>query len=154
LAEEFPGAWEIVQPPQLDPQLQALAGKRAGLRVRLEMLARDPCDPTLKAYRLSGVLQPKVCGVRLDRGYRLAFTTQPPLGEGDKSRVVVLYVGKREPGHRTDTDIWETLHDLFGEENPPTGHTKPTCCETELPTIDEGALASFLKAVARMNRGR
>ncbi len=48
------------------------------------------------AYRLSGSLEPKVCGVHLRRGYRLAFTMQPPEEEGGLARVVVRYVGKRD----------------------------------------------------------
>lgn len=148
------GGWEVVQPHELDPQIAALAGKRAGLQRRLELLARDPCDPELKAYRLSGPLGTRVCGLHLDRGYRLAFTTQPALTRDDLPTVVLLYVGKREPGHRGKDDIWDLLHDIFGVDNPPSAHDKPACCHTEAPTIDHDALDDFLTRLRRFNRGR
>jgi len=153
VAPSFDGPWDIYQPSELDPQLEALAGKRAGLRRRLELLAQDPCHPDVAAYRLSGPLAPVVCGVRLDRGFRMAFTTQPPLTADDKPRVVVLYVGKRAPRHGP-TDMWEVLHDLFDVENPAAGHHKPPCCQDSVPAIDPSALDRFLKALRRFNRGR
>ena len=118
------------------------------------MLARDPCNAGLKAYRLSGPLEPIVCGLHLDRGYRLAFTTMPPLSAGDLPRVVLLYVGKREPGHRSGTDVWDLLHDIFGVESPTAGHHKPPCCADGEPVIDQHMLADFLKQLRRFNRGR
>jgi hypothetical protein len=146
--------FEIVAPPAVQPLIDALSGRRAGLQRRLTLLARDPCSSELAAYRLSGPLEPVVCGIRLDRGYRLAFTTQPPLTRNDHRRVVLLYVGRREPGHRTSGDIWDILHDLFGVENPPAGHHKPPCCENGRPEIDHDALAGFLRELRRFRRGR
>lgn len=148
--------WEIVQPDELDPYLDALAGRSAGIRRRLAILAEDPCDDQLRAYRLSGPLAPKVCGLHLDRGYRLAFTTQPPLTEEDLPRVVLLYVGKREPGHRDGdpSDVWDDLHDLFDVGNPPAGHHKPPCCDETLPGLDHDELERFLKQLKRFRRGR
>jgi hypothetical protein len=97
-----------------------------------------------------------VCGVHLKRGYRLAFTTQPPLvpNDDDRTVVIVLYVGKREPGHRTDNDVWDLFHDLFGLENPPAGHEKPPCCKGALPEITDADLDGFLRALSRLQRGR
>ena len=148
------GAWELVQPDELDPQVAALAGRSAGLQRRLRALERHPCDPDLKAYRLSGPLEPIVCGVHLDRGYRLAFTTMPALNDGERPRVVVLYVGKREPGHRSPADVWDVLHEIFGVGNPPAGHHKPPCCADGQPTIEHDELADFLRQLRRFNRGR
>jgi hypothetical protein len=113
------------------PPVQAEIDERAGYGDARRLLGADPCHPVLAAYRLSGPLEPIVCGVRLKRGYRLSFTTQPPLAPSEDGRVVVvvLYVGKREPGHRTDDDVWDILHELFGVPNPPAGHEKPPCCE-------------------------
>jgi hypothetical protein len=150
------GGWELVQPSELDPQLNALKGRRAGLAKRLALLEVDPCDPALNAYRLSGPLAPIVCGLHLDRGYRLAYTTQPAFTDVDRPRVVVLYVGKREPGHRRHgpQDIWDDLHDLFGVDNPPSGHDKPDCCSDGLPGLDDEELATFLKRLRQFNRGR
>lgn len=146
--------WELVQPDELDPQIGALAGRRAGLQRRLRMLEHNPCDSDLKAYRLSGPLQPIVCGLHLDRGYRLAFTTMRALTAEDRPRVVLLYVGKREPGHRSGGDVWDLLHDIFGVENPSVGHHKFRCCDDGGPTIDPDALADFLRQLKRFNRGR
>jgi hypothetical protein len=150
------GGWELVQPDELDPQLKALKGRRAGLAKRLPLLEADPCDPTLNAYRLSGPLAPIVCGIHLDRGYRLAFTTQQALTDEDRPRLVLLYVGKREPGHRRQSspDIWDDLHGLFGVDNPPSAHDKPNCCADGLPTLDDGQLVQFLKRLRQFNRGR
>lgn len=146
--------WEIVSPQELDPHIRALAGKRAGLQRRLDIMRADPCDPSLGGYRLSGSLEPKVCGLHLDRGYRLACSTQPAITADDRPRVVLLYVGRREPGHRTDTDIWDILHDLFRVGNPPAGHAKPPCCDRDLPTLDHDALDEFQRSLRRLNRGR
>lgn len=153
---DHPDGWELVQPAALDPQLKALAGRRAGLQRRLQLLRADPCDPALGAYRLSGPLAPVVCGLHLDRGYRLAFSTQPALTPEDRPRVVLLYVGRREPGHRADRpiDVWDILHDLFGIENPPAGHDKPPCCDHDQPTISDEDLMAFLKTLRRVNRRR
>jgi hypothetical protein len=93
--------------------------------------------------------------VHLKRGYRLAFTTQLPLApaEGNRLRVVILYVGKREPGRRT-SDVWELLHELFAVDNPPSGHQKPPCCEDDLPYIDHDQLAEFIVNLRRIQRPR
>lgn len=50
----------------------------------------------IKAYRLSGPLQPIVCGVHLRNGYRLAYTTQEHAGTRGGRDVVILYVGKND----------------------------------------------------------
>jgi hypothetical protein len=145
--------FNVLVPPAVQAEINQLAGKRAGYADVRRQLGVDPCDPILKAYRLSGPLEPVVCGVRLKRGYRLAFTTQAPLvpEEDDRTVVVVLYVGKREPGHRTD-DVWDILHDLFGVKNPPAGHDKPPCCADEFPEIADKDLDDFLRALRRFQR--
>jgi hypothetical protein len=118
-----------------------------------EQLTRDPCAPALGAYRLSGPLEPIVCGVHLKRGYRLAFTIQPPETNGEPNRVVILYAGQREPRHQ-DADVWTVLHDLFGVEDPPSQHDRPPCCESGQPEIGEDELDAFLDELQRMTRGR
>lgn len=120
----------------------------------LRLLAEDPCQPGLGAYRLSGPLKPKVCGAHLRRGYRIAFTMQPPVADGDDPRVVILYVGKREPHQHGAADIWEILHDLFGIENPPSRHEKPPCCADGLPELEHQDLDEFLRRLRRFRRGR
>lgn len=146
--------FEIVAPAAVQALIDSLAGKRAGLQRRLELLARDPCASELSAYRLSGPLEPVVCGVHLDRGYRVAFTMQPPLARGERERVVLLYVGRREPGHRATGDVWDVLHDLFEVENPPAGHRKPPCCAASRPQIDHDDLTAFLRQLRRFQRKR
>lgn len=143
--------YEVITRRAVRPFIEALEGKRAGYRDAYERLERDPCSDDLGAYRLSGPLEPIVCGVHLKRGYRLAFTMQPPEKKGGQERVVILYVGKREPRHG-ETDIWNVLHDLFGASNPPDNHLKPKCCETDLPEISDADLDEFLKAARALTR--
>jgi hypothetical protein len=149
-------AYTVLVPAAVQVEVRKLEGKRAGYGNVRRLLGEDPCHPDLNAYRLSGPLAPVVCGVRLKRGYRLAYTTQPALAPKDDVRtvVVVLYVGKREPGHRTDDDIWDVVHDLFGVGNPPAGHLKPPCCDEGLPEVGEHTLDVFLKSLRRVQRGR
>jgi len=135
--------------------MAALAGKQAGYADARRLLGIDPCSAELGAYRLSGPLAPIVCGVHLKRGYRLAFTTQQPftLADDDRLRVVILYVGKREPGRRA-SDVWQLLHELFAVDNPPTGHQKPPCCAEDLPDIDQDQLDDFIVNLRRLQRRR
>jgi hypothetical protein len=143
--------YEVITPRAVRPFIEALEGKRAGYRDVYEKLERDPCSHDLSAYRLSGPLEPIVCGIQLKRGYRLAFTMQPPEKKGGPERVVILYVGKREPRHG-ETDIWNVLHDLFAVSNPPDSHLKPKCCESDLPQISDADLDEFLKAARALTR--
>lgn len=62
----------------------------------------------------------------------------PPLTDEDRPRVVVLYV----------------VHNLFGVDNPPSGHDKPNCCADGLPSLDDAALVTFLRRGRQFNRGR
>ena len=145
--------YEVVTPRPVRKLIDALAGKRAGYQRVLAQLRLDPCAPELGAYRLAGPLEPVVCSVHLDRGYRLAFTMQPPETAGQPTRVVILYVGSREPHHR-QSDIWTILHDLFGVQNPPTDHDRPPCCQGSMPEIEEGELDAFLRDLRQMTRRR
>lgn len=145
--------YEVVTPRPVRRLIDALAGKRAGYQRVYHQLSRDPCALELRAYRLAGPLEPIVCGVHLDRGYRLAFTVQAPDKPGQPIRVVILYVGQREPHHRQN-DIWTILHELFGVESPPTDHDRPPCCERSVPEIEQDNLDEFLRDLQRMTRGR
>jgi hypothetical protein len=149
-------ACNVLVPRPVQAEIEKLAGKRAGYGDARRLLGADPCHSDLKAYRLSGPLEPVVCGAHLKRGYRLAFTTQAPAASEDDDRtvVVVLYVGKREPGHRTTDDIWDVVHDLFDVRNPPAAHDKPPCCEHSLPRIADTDLDDFVRALRRLQRGR
>jgi hypothetical protein len=144
--------YEVVTPRAVQPYIDALQGKRAGYRAAFEQLQRDPCSKELGAYRLSGPLEPRVCGLHLKRGYRLAFTMQPAETKDEPARVVILYVGKREPRHR-DSDVWNVVHDLFGVENLPANHVKPPCCgEVDIPDLGDAELDAFLKALRALSR--
>lgn len=132
--------------------MAGLRGKRLGMAETLRLLAQDPCAPELDARRLSGPLEPVVCGVHLARGYRLAFTSQPQ-ARHRSARVVVLYIGRRDTRHRQG-DIWEILHELFDLDNPPDQHLRPPCCEEGMPTIGEEELDSFVDRLRRFQRGR
>jgi hypothetical protein len=145
--------FEVVTPRPVRPLIDALAGKRAGYRLVYEQLGRDPCASHLGAYRLSGPLEPIVCGVHLRRGFRLAFTIQPPETRDGPTRVVILYVGPREPRHRQG-DVWTVLHDLFGVDNPPAGHHQAPCCDGGLPQISQDELDAFLDELRRLTTGR
>jgi len=157
---ESAAVWEAVVRREVRPLIDALAGKRAGYRDAYEQLRQDPClvrttpqGPRPFAYRLSGPLEPKVCGVHLKRGYRLAFTMQPAQDEQHEGRVVILYVGTRDTRERS-RDIWRIVHDLFDTENPAAGHLRPPCCDEGLPRMDEAELTVFLDRLRRLLRGR
>jgi hypothetical protein len=143
----------VVTPRPVRKLVDELAGKRAGYRAVHEQLSRDPCSAQLGAYRLSGPLAPIVCGVHLKRDFRLAFTLQPSDEPEVPTRVVILYVGQREPFHR-ESDVWTVLHDLFGVENPPADHLRPPCCDDGLPQVSQAELDTFLDELQRMTRGR
>jgi hypothetical protein len=152
--------WDVVVRRELRPVIDALAGKRVGYGDAYTQLQKDPCVEysTAKgkrpfAYRLSGPLEPKVCGVRLKRGYRLAFTMRASTDKKYQGRVDVLYVGERDTRDRTG-DVWQIVHDLFGVENPPADHLRPPCCESGLPNIDEQELAEFMDVLRKLLRGK
>jgi hypothetical protein len=152
--------WDVVVSRELRPVIDALAGKRAGYGDAYAQLQRDPCIEYQAAegtrpfaYRLSGPLEPKVCGVRLKRGYRLAFTMGPSAEKKYQGCVEVLYVGKRDTRDRTP-DVWQIVHDLFGVENPPADHLRPRCCDSGLPVLDEQELADFMNALRKFLRGK
>lgn len=158
--------WDVVVRRELRPVIDALKGQRAGYGDAYAQLQRDPCVeyPTAKenpatkekrpfAYRLSGPLGPKVCGVRLKRGYRLAFTMGPSTEKKYQGRVHVLYVGERDTRDRRG-DVWQIVHDLFGVENPPADHVRPPCCDSGFPVLDEQELADFMAAMRKLVRGK
>jgi len=145
--------FEVVTPRAVRPLVDQLAGQRAGYREVHAQLERDPCAEHLGAYRLSGPLEPAVCGFHLRNGWRLAFTMQPPERPRGRRRVVILFVGRREPRRRA-SDAWTILHDLFGVENPPAGHYKPPCCDAGTPELSAHELDGFLGEVQLLTRGR
>lgn len=145
--------FEVIVPRAVRPLVDQLAGQRAGYGEICAQLERDPCAEHLGAYRLSGPLEPAVCGLHLRNGWRLAFTMQAPERPRGRQRVVILFVGRREPRHRT-SDAWTILHDIFGVENPPAGHHKPPCCQTGVPDLSDGELDGFLREVQMLTRGR
>ena len=145
--------FEVVTPRAVRKLVDELVGKRAGYRTVHDQLRRDPCAKQLGAYRLSGPLAPTVCGIHLKRGFRLAFTIQPPDEPEGPTRVVILYVGQREPRH-AESDVWTVLHDLFGVENPPADHLRPPCCDDGLPEVSQADLDAFLDELQRMTRRR
>jgi hypothetical protein len=132
--------------------IDGLKGKGARYREFEQELERDPCqvfprpDGSTRplAYRLTGELQPKVCGAHLRRGYRLAFTMRPPDREGIDGIVEILFVGKRDTRKRAN-DIWTVLHDLFGVKNPPADHERPPCCDGGHPEMPEGEIQEFMR---------
>ena len=140
-------------PRAVQREVESLAGKGAGYAEVRRRLGVDPCDPNLGAYRLSGPLAQIVCGLHLRRGFRIAFTMQPSADGVERTAVVILYVGKRQPRQR-DGDIWDLLHDLFEVENPPADHRKPPCCEGSQPHISSEGLEAFLIGLRRFQRGR
>lgn len=145
--------FDIIVPRAVRPLIDHLAGQRAGYGEVYAQLERDPCAEHLGAYRLSGPLEPAVCGLHLRNGWRLAFTMQPPERPRGRRRVVILFVGRREPRARA-TDAWTILHDLFGVANPPAGHHKPPCCEGGVPDLPNAELDDFLLEAHRLTRGR
>ena len=154
--------YAIVVPPEVQHEADKLAGKRAGLAEAAEQIRLDPCNlgtppnpDSPKAYRLSGPLQPVVCGTRLRRGYRLAYTVQDDPDVAHGKQVVILYVGKKDdPAYRDGNDMWDLVHDLFGATSPPTNHLKPPCCEKDWPSVTDEQLDTFLANLKAFQRRR
>jgi hypothetical protein len=152
--------YAVVIPPAVQRQVDKLAGLRTGYGETLAQLRLDPCNlgappnpPIPKAYRLSGPLQPVVCGTHLRRGYRLAYTVQDDPEAAHGKRVVILYVGKKDdPAYQHGNDVWDLVHDLFGVANPPTNHRKPPCCERDWPSITDDQLDEFLASLSAFQR--
>jgi hypothetical protein len=153
--------WRVVVRGSVRPLIDDLKGRKAGYARVYEQLRRDPClsHPGGRpfAYRLSGPLQTKVCGVRLRGDYRLAFTMHPPSAvheEEDIEGVVeVIYVGKRETRQRGN-DVWTRLHLLFDEENPPADHLRPPCCDDGLPVMTAEEIDAYMNRLRREMRRR
>lgn len=151
--------WDVVVRREVEPLINALKGKRAGYGHAVGQLETDPCaeferpdgDRRPFAYRLSGPLEPKVCGVHLRRGYRLAFTLRPPDGDDIEGIVEILYVGTRDTRDRS-RDTWQIIHDLFDEENPAAGHLRPPCCGDGLPELASGELDEYMRRLRNLLR--
>lgn len=111
--------------------------------------ALKPSVPTVSQVRCN----PPYAACNLRNEWRLAFTMQPAERDDTRPRVVILFVGKREPRHRR-SDAWTILHDLFGVQNPPESHHKPPCCEAALPAIADDELDTFRREVRLLSRGR
>lgn len=155
--------WDVLVRRELRPLIDDLKGKKTGYADAYAQLQRDPCaiyppgkdgdDGRPFAYRLSGPLRPKVCGTRLKRDHRLAFSMQLPESDDVDGIVIVLYVGPRNHSYRPQ-DIWTIVHDLFEIESPPEDHLRPPCCDGELPHIDQDELDEFMTRLSRLVRGR
>jgi hypothetical protein len=152
--------WEVLVRLEVRPLIDALAGKRAGYADVYAQLQRDPCaEHTTRegkrpfAYRLSGPLEPRVCGVHLRNGYRLAFSMQRAVDKDHEGRVIILYIGKRDTRDRS-RDVWRIVHDLFKAESPSADHLRPSCCERGLPALDQGELDEFMLRLRHLLRGR
>jgi hypothetical protein len=154
--------WKVAVRRSLRPLIDELKGKRAGYAEAYEQLARDPCavypgtiagDVRPFAYRLTGPLEDKVCGVHLKNGYRLAFTMTTSDDPRYSGVVEILYVGTRDSRDRS-RDVWDIVHDLFGVENPRTGHLRPPCCERQLPETENSEIEEFMDRLRRFIRGR
>jgi len=152
--------WRVIVRREVRPLIDALKGKGAGYSDAYAQLTRDPCAefPAQEgsrpfAYRLSGPLSDKVCGVHLRRGHRLAFTMRPADDPAYEGIVEVLYAGTRDTRDRL-RDTWTVVHDLFDEENPPDEHLRPPCCQADLPSVDEDELTEFMRRLRRLLRGR
>lgn len=126
--------WDVLVRRELTPLLDALRGKRAGWAAVEAQLKRDPCQEFARpdgpsrplAYRLTGKLQPMVCGAHLKGTYRVAFSMRSPDRPGIEGIVDVLFLGKRDTRQRAG-DVWTVVHDLFGVENPPAGRATDLC---------------------------
>ena len=153
-------AYEILIPRAVQLEVDKLAGKRAGFAEAVEQLKLDPCnlgapDGVVKSYRLSGPLQPIVCGVHLRNGYRLAYTTHDDPDATGGRRVIILYVGKKvDPAYERGNDMWDVVHDLFGTDNPLVAHLKPPCCQGDWPEIDDDALDEFTSRLRQVQDRR
>lgn len=125
--------WDVIVRREVRTLIDALAGKRTGYAAAYEQLRRDPCFSYATssggfrpfAYRLSGGLATKVCGVHLERGYRLAFTMRPSHDSGYDTRA----------RSRSSTSVSATLATELGMS----GQSCTTCLEN--PTCRKGTCA-------------
>ena len=153
--------WDVKVHPEVRPLIDALKGNKSGYSDAYKQLVSNPCAelPTKDgksrpfAYRLSGPLQERVCGLHLKRGYRLAFTMHDPETEEHEGIVEVLYAGTRDTRKRAK-DAWTIVHHICDEENPPSGHLKPPCCQSGRPDMDEDKLGEVMDRLRRLRLGR
>lgn len=151
--------WDVIVRREVRPLIDALKGRSSGYQAAYTQLSSDPCAVFPKndggnrpfAYRLSGPLGTKVCGVHLNYGYRLAFTMRPAADSAYEGVIEILYVGKRDTRDRAK-DVWTIVHDLFGEQNPPDGHLRPPCCDEQMPVIEDDELMALMKRLRRLIR--
>jgi hypothetical protein len=149
--------WKVIARSQVRPLIGAASRSRAGYPAAYVQLERDPCHthPSGRpfAYRITGPLGTKVCGLHLKNGYRLAFSTRESEDPSYEGIVEVLYVGTRDTRDRS-RDVWNIVHDLFGAENPRAGHERPACCRDGLPRVSDEELEEFTARLRRLLRGR
>lgn len=152
--------WDVVIRRSLEPVLDSLKGKKAGWGETYRKLQEDPCQvyPTQNgerpfAYRLTGELQPRVCGAPMKNGYRVAFTMRPSDRPGIEGIVEVLLIGTRNTRDRS-LDFWDILHALFNVQNPKTDHLRPPCCDQDRPEMDEQEIGEFMRNLRRLSRAK
>lgn len=153
--------WRVAVRRELRPLVDALKGKETGYAQAYAQLGQDPCityqtssgKSRAFAYRISGGLSDRVCGVRIKRDYRIAFTMTKSDDEDYEGVVEILYVGGRDTRNRSD-DVWDVVHDLFGEPNPKQGHDKPPCCGSDMPNMSEDEIQEFMGRLRKFLRGR
>ena len=153
--------WKVATRREMRPLIDGLKGKEAGYKQAYEQLEQDPCvsyrapSGELRpfAYRISGRFGEKICGTHLKRGYRIAFTLADSDDDAYEGIVEILYVGTRDTRNRS-RDVWDIVHDLFGEPNPRQDHDKPPCCENGLPNMSEDEILEFMNRLRKFLRGR
>jgi hypothetical protein len=132
---------------------QTLRGKRIGLAKALARLADDPCHPS--HYRIEGVLHPKVCGLHLARGWRLAFSFLDEDPNGHHGTVAVLFIGEKEPARpRRTAPMWQLVHELFGERHAEGGGQHEPCCAEGQPRVSEREVIELMERLRRLSQRR
>jgi len=141
-------------PSALDPLIDALAGKGAGLRRTRDELSRDPC--ATKAYKAIGALRGRVCGLHLDRGYRLVFTFVPDAPDEeclDREVVAILAVGAKKLDRKARVyPALQLVHEILGEEMPPGSLDRTPCCEDGRPEMSEADVLEAMQTLRKLLR--
>lgn len=143
-------------PLALQPVVDGLAGRGAGLAEAIEKLQRDPCGSG--AYKLVGRLRDRACGLHMKRDFRLVFTFLPDATDDEgKGRevIAVLAIGRKQHDRKASLPATiELAHDILGEELVPGTLQRTPCCEERRPEMSEEAVQEAMRVLRRLLRRR
>jgi hypothetical protein len=139
-------SFRVSATPTAKRQADALRGKAA--KAYEDALLRFEAEGCAAAdYRLTGQTVDRICSAHLYGNYR-ALICFP-----DEESVVIALVGEHSRG--SSDDVYGSVYELLGIDEPIGKRTKPPCCEEDGgPPVDPGLLDQMLRAAARLQRRR